>query len=281
MSNPKEQFIADLYPAARKIGQETGMSWELTLAQAARETGWGEKVLPGTHNIFSIKADAGWQGDSKEFRVPEFINGKWVQQDASFRAYPSIEDALGDRVGFLRDNPRYAGAGLFDEGTRGNLEREAEALQRAGYATDPQYVRQLAAIFEGPTMQRGIRLAEDRARGDGQQSLVTEPGHPGNDLFNELGRRIAEQTGQAPSDAILTGVTKEAVQNGITSVSKLARVDVDGDYVFLRGTNDIDRARVDLSRPGPEVGAASDAIATGIREAEGPSLPSRNLQQSI
>lgn len=50
--NDKEQFIADLYPAAAKVSQETGMSKELILAQAALETGWGEKVLPAP-TIFS------------------------------------------------------------------------------------------------------------------------------------------------------------------------------------------------------------------------------------
>ena len=38
MTNPQQQFIANLCPAARKISEETGQSWELILAQAATET---------------------------------------------------------------------------------------------------------------------------------------------------------------------------------------------------------------------------------------------------
>jgi len=157
--NDKERFIADLYPAARKISRETGMAWETILAQAAQETGWGKKVLPGTNNIFNIKADAGWHGPSKTFNVWEIENGKKVWKDQSFRVYGSVEEALRDRVEFLRQNSRYAKAGLFAEGTLGNLEKEAAALQKAGYATDPFYARSLAAVFNGPTMQRGIQLA--------------------------------------------------------------------------------------------------------------------------
>jgi flagellum-specific peptidoglycan hydrolase FlgJ len=58
----KIAFIKQLYCPARAIAAETGCSWELILAQAAQETGWGEKVLPGTHNVFNIKADPSWHG---------------------------------------------------------------------------------------------------------------------------------------------------------------------------------------------------------------------------
>ena len=33
----KEEFIAKLYPAARRISEETGMSWELILAKRPRK----------------------------------------------------------------------------------------------------------------------------------------------------------------------------------------------------------------------------------------------------
>jgi hypothetical protein len=77
--------------------------------------------------------------------------------------YGSYEEALLDRVEFLRDNPRYAKAGLFDEGTRGNLEKEAAALQRAGYATDPHYAEGLVRVFNSPTMQHAINQAQTLA----------------------------------------------------------------------------------------------------------------------
>jgi hypothetical protein len=157
----KEQFIADLYPAAAKVSQETGMSKELILAQAALETGWGEKVLPGTNNIFNIKASPDWHGPTKTFLVPEFEHGKRVMVNAEFRVYGSVEESLNDRVKFLQENSRYAKSGLFDPGTKGNLEKEASALQRAGYATDPKYAEQLAAVYNGPTMQRAIKQAQE------------------------------------------------------------------------------------------------------------------------
>jgi peptidoglycan hydrolase-like protein with peptidoglycan-binding domain len=155
----KEQFIADLYPAAVKVSKQTGLSVELTLAQAAGETGWGEKVLPGTNNLFNIKADASWDGPTKTFNVWEIEHGKKVWKDQAFRVYGSYEEALTDRAKFLKENPRYTKAGLFDEGTLGNLEKEADALKKAGYATDPKYATNMREIYAGRTMRHGIELA--------------------------------------------------------------------------------------------------------------------------
>ncbi|MGY3266164.1 glucosaminidase domain-containing protein [Lysobacter sp. HA35] len=156
---PQQQFIADLYPAAVRVSRETGMSWELILAQAAQETGWGTKVLPGTHNIFNIKASSDWHGPTRTFNVWEIENGHKVWKDQAFRVYGSTEEALRDRVAFLRGNPRYAAAGLFDTGTKGDLHAEAAALQRGKYATDPGYATNLGRVFDGPTMQRAIAYA--------------------------------------------------------------------------------------------------------------------------
>lgn len=161
----KDKFIAELYPAAVTISQETGMSKELILAQAAQETGWGQHVLAGTHNIFNIKASADWNGPTKTFNVWEIEHGHKVWKDQEFRVYGSTEEALRDRAKFLQENPRYAKAGLFDEGTKGDFLKEAAALQKAGYATDPLYAKHLIAVYNGPTMQHAIKLAQSREDG--------------------------------------------------------------------------------------------------------------------
>lgn len=171
----KEQFIADLYPAAVKVSKETGLSAELTLAQAAGETGWGEKVLPGTNNLFNIKADPSWHGPTKTFNVWEIEHGKKVWKDQAFRVYGSYEEALTDRAKFLKENERYTKAGLFDKGTLGNLEKEADALQKAGYATDPKYAENMREIYAGRTMRHGIELATGHA----PQAGHATPAQPG------------------------------------------------------------------------------------------------------
>lgn len=160
-------FIRDLYCPARAVTKETGMSWELILAQAALECGWGRRMLPGTNNVFNIKADPGWKGEKRLFNVPEQDkHGNVYHVDDWFRVYPSLAASLRDRTEFLRSNPRYAKAGLFDDGVKGTLSGEAAALLKAGYATDKKYVSKLEEVFRGRTMRRAIAAAQKRGCGD-------------------------------------------------------------------------------------------------------------------
>ncbi|VWB45916.1 flagellar rod assembly protein/muramidase FlgJ [Burkholderia lata] len=155
------EFIKNLYCPARQVADETGCSWKLILAQAAQETGWGERVLQGTNNFFNIKADASWHGESRTFTVPEEReDGSKYWVTAPFRVYPSMLDSLRDRQKFLASNPRYAAAGLYSEGVKGNLEAEARALQSAGYATDKKYAKNIIEVASGPSMKRAIERAQ-------------------------------------------------------------------------------------------------------------------------
>jgi flagellum-specific peptidoglycan hydrolase FlgJ len=114
-------FIREVRDAANSASEITGMSAELMIAQAVQETGWGQKVLSGTNNIYNIKADSSWTGPKATFSVKEFIGGQWVTVDADFRVYETVQESLIDRVNFLQDNPRYSE--IFNE------ERNAPFLQ--------------------------------------------------------------------------------------------------------------------------------------------------------
>ena len=170
----KEKFIMDLYPAALAESKQTGLSWQLILAQTAQETDWGQKVLPGTHNLYNIKAIGGWKGKSKKFKVREFSkkSKKWVSEDQSFRVYPSYKESLHDWITFLRDNPRYTAAGLFQKDAKGDLDKQAQALQKAGFATDPNYAKNIINVFNGPEMQRAIKEAQANMKSTGSTSLA-------------------------------------------------------------------------------------------------------------
>lgn len=217
----KEQFIADLYPAAVKVSKETGLSAELTLAQAAGETGWGEKVLPGTNNLFNIKADPSWHGPTKTFNVWEIEHGKKVWKDQAFRVYGSYEEALTDRAKFLKENERYTKAGLFDKGTLGNLEKEADALQKAGYATDPKYAENMREIYAGRTMRHGIELAtghaQDATHAATQGSTASLKNGAHGERVNEVQDGLialgyAKQLGSTVSDGKFGQHTEDAVK---------------------------------------------------------------------
>lgn len=177
----KFAFIKELYCPARIVAAETGCSWELIIAQAAQETGWGEKTLPGTYNVFNIKAFGGWTGPSKEFTVWEKVNGKKIWVVAPFRVYTSIAASLRDRTEFLRKNKGYTRAGLFEPGTKGDFFKEATALKKAGYATDEKYVKLLTDVWKGRTMRRAIEAAKK----DGCAAVL-----PAIEIFFKDGARV-------------------------------------------------------------------------------------------
>jgi flagellar protein FlgJ len=152
-----EAFVAEIWPHAQAAAAELGVDPRMLVAQAALETGWGRSVMRGpdgkpSHNLFGIKASGGWQGAAVTHGTVEFRAGVMQRERAAFRAYGSVGESFADYVRLVRDNPRYRDA--VAAGADGA--RFAEALERAGYATDPQYAEKLKAIAGGPTLKRAL-----------------------------------------------------------------------------------------------------------------------------
>lgn len=143
-----EAFVNAILPHAEAAAKKLGIPAKVLVAQSALETGWG-KHLPvnangqANYNFFGIKADSSWLGAKQSVNTLEFEGGAMVQRKAAFRAYDSVGASFNDFVQFLQDNPRYSQA-LKD---KNDPERFARALQKAGYATDPQYADKLIAIM--------------------------------------------------------------------------------------------------------------------------------------
>ena len=91
----------------------------------------------------SRPAPAG-SGASVASDTTEFVAGEAGTERARFRAYGSLAENVADYVRVLRDNPRYSAA----LGTGADVRAFANALQRGGYATDPEYADKLVAIAE-------------------------------------------------------------------------------------------------------------------------------------
>lgn len=139
-------FIERMMPYAREASRTTGIPPEFMLAQAALETGWGKKQIrhadgSPSFNLFGIKAN-GWNGKTANVMTSEFENGKMVRKVEPFRAYDSYADSFRDYARLLSENPRYERV----MNTR-NPTAFAYGLQRAGYATDPQYGAKLVRVI--------------------------------------------------------------------------------------------------------------------------------------
>jgi flagellar protein FlgJ len=148
-----EDFVRQLHPYAQQAAKELGVEPKVLLAQAALETGWGRSLIKNSDggnsfNLFNIKADKAWQGKQAQVPTLEFEQGIAKKVNAGFRSYASFQESFQDYVAFIKSNPRYGDALK----QAGNEERYLHELQRAGYATDPNYANKIMSIYHGPTM---------------------------------------------------------------------------------------------------------------------------------
>ncbi|MFO8025430.1 flagellar assembly peptidoglycan hydrolase FlgJ [Thiohalophilus sp.] len=152
-----EDFVETLWPLARSAAKELDAAPEALVAQAALETGWGKYMLRDgdgqpTFNLFNIKAGHNWQGNKVMKQTLEYRDGLPVQERAPFRAYSSLEESFNDYVQFLRSNPRY-GEALQQSASP---EQFIRSLQRAGYATDPEYADKILDIMQRNVLQQPV-----------------------------------------------------------------------------------------------------------------------------
>ncbi len=161
VSSPAE-FVSSLLPAARQTAKTLGLDPLALVAQAALETGWGQrmfKTAQGTNsfNLFGIKANHGWQGDTAVVDTLEYRGGIAKKEQAKFRSYASPEQSLQDYVEFIKNNPRYQDA----VNASGDTKAYFEQLQAAGYATDPAYAKKIMAVYQSPALQSAREPASD------------------------------------------------------------------------------------------------------------------------
>jgi flagellar protein FlgJ len=143
----RAEFIATMLPMAEEAAARIGVDPKVLVAQAALETGWGKSVMRSneggsSHNLFGIKAGSSWQGDQARAITSEFRDGKMVKETASFRSYDSYADSFHDLVNTLQKNDRYQDVVKAAD----NPEQFVKELQKAGYATDPNYASKISSI---------------------------------------------------------------------------------------------------------------------------------------
>ena len=134
-------------PHAQAAADDLGVPVEGILAQAALESGWGRSAPSVGNNVFGIKADTRWDGPTVSHNTVEVRDGVAVRERASFRAYDSMAESFQDFVSFLRANPRYQ---PVLDGAK-DVASFAQGLQRAGYATDPEYASKIQRIASNIT----------------------------------------------------------------------------------------------------------------------------------
>lgn len=163
---PKE-FIKQYKSFALETERKTGISHLFTLAQAALESGWGERGVG--NNFFGIKVPKNIVSstpDNKKqlFKTTEVLNapnlgykfpqvmsiyqlpsGKYKYEVKDwFRKYDTPEECFTDHAQFFFRNKRYAKA----LEVKADPYKFAEEVAKAGYATAPDYASSLKKIIK-------------------------------------------------------------------------------------------------------------------------------------
>lgn len=155
----RKEFIHKYEPVVRSAIANTGLFAETVFSQAIVES---QGKVNGTYypgqsklarlynNYFGIKANKGYIGPKVNLNTGEYDNsGNFFIVGDWFRTYDSFTDSVQDYVLFLKKNPRYK-----DVFKAKNWKAQIKELQRAGYATNPNYSTLLITV--GDSLQKWL-----------------------------------------------------------------------------------------------------------------------------
>jgi flagellar protein FlgJ len=151
------EFVDQVMPAIRRAAADLGVNPLGLLAQAALETGWGQRMAHTSDgspslNLFGVKAGDEWKGARVIADTVEFSNGVATQRRTAFRAYGSIEESVSDFANLLKHSPRYRDALAAGGDTHAYIDR----IAKSGYATDPAYANKLNQILNGGVLRAAL-----------------------------------------------------------------------------------------------------------------------------
>ena len=151
-----QNFLSRMKEHAIAASNATGIPAKFLLGHAALESGWGKgeiRTADGStsHNLFGIKAGRNWKGATVDVTTTEYVDGAPRKMVQTFRAYASYAQAFQDYASLLQNSPRYAAVLKQSDGAG-----FAQGLQRAGYATDPQYAEKLTRILNGASLRQTL-----------------------------------------------------------------------------------------------------------------------------
>ncbi len=152
----KELFVRTYYPYAVQSQQQTGINADFVIAQKGLETGW--KLDPPGWNFGGIKAARNTPANKKQLltthevlatpsaKFPKIISVTKIGKRQYrykvkdwFRRYNDPVEAFADHAQFFLKNKRYTKALQV----RQDANQFAEAIAKAGYASDPAYAFKL------------------------------------------------------------------------------------------------------------------------------------------
>lgn len=143
----KEEFIERISPYAQELQASYGVLPSIIIGQAILESNWGQSQLAEKYNnLFGIKA----YGDQKKVNLEtkEYINEVWIVIQGDFRVYDTWEESMSDHTRLFVDGVDWDPSLYENVLLAKNYKDAANALQEAGYATDPTYAEKVIHVIE-------------------------------------------------------------------------------------------------------------------------------------
>lgn len=146
----REDFIKKYANSIEKICKGTGVFPQTLFAIAIVES--QSKAQDGKYyvglsplakdynNYFGIKATANWKGKKVKLNTPNDFEKKSV-----FRVYNNFVDSAKDFIKFLKENPRYKKAGVFNAKT---YPEQIISIARAGYSESETYSKIITQVAD-------------------------------------------------------------------------------------------------------------------------------------
>lgn len=149
IADSPKSFIDKVMPYVKKAAATLGVEAEMLAAQAALETGWGKQMLANdegeaSNNLFNIKRDASWQGDSVSVNSLEERDGVFAPEKSEFKSYSDLAESVNDYVDLIKNKTHYKDAVQ----AAGDSFEFIKQLQQAGYATDSSYADKIFSVYK-------------------------------------------------------------------------------------------------------------------------------------
>lgn len=143
----EEKFIQKIGPYAKQQQVAYQVLPSITIAQAILESDWGESQLSKeNNNFFGIKGSE--EHNTVLMKTAEFVNDEWIEVEARFRKYDSWKESVDDHAKLFLVGTTWNPDQYVAVRNATSYQQAANALQEAGYATDPTYAQKLIELIK-------------------------------------------------------------------------------------------------------------------------------------
>jgi LysM repeat protein len=155
------QYIEQYRNIAISEMDRAGIPASIKLAQALLESNAGRSTLARqANNHFGIKCGGSWNG-RKHYRKDDDYDKRGRLRKSCFRSYKDAEESFIAHSEFLRDPNKEHRYGFLFRLKPTDYKRWAYGLERAGYATNPNYPKHLISIIETYELDKLDKLSSN------------------------------------------------------------------------------------------------------------------------